>query len=98
MTAARADRPSFGCGAQSELTYFGRAYLVEALNRSEDFVEAFDQAKIAVTRREKAGGFAPSEPQIRVGTRVLAALSRWQGNFIAGEPVPFFPAEENTPP
>ena len=98
MTAARADRPSFGCGAQSELTYFGRAYLVEALNRTEVFVEAFDLARKIVTRREKAEGFDPSDPQIRVGTRALAALSRWQGNFIAGDPVPFFPAPENTPP
>jgi hypothetical protein len=32
ITSARTDRTSFGCGTQSEITYFGRAFLSEALN------------------------------------------------------------------
>ncbi|WP_285518486.1 C13 family peptidase, partial [Thermolongibacillus altinsuensis] len=31
MTAARSDRSSFGCGTESDITYFGHAWLVDAL-------------------------------------------------------------------
>ena len=32
ITAARHDRPSFGCGVSSRITYFGEAFLAGALN------------------------------------------------------------------
>src|SRR5204862_49693 len=44
IAAARADRASFGCGAESEITYFGHAFLVDALNQTEDFNAAFGLA------------------------------------------------------
>ena len=35
ITSARADRTSFGCGADSDITYFGKAFLAEALNQHD---------------------------------------------------------------
>lgn len=81
ITAARADRSSFGCGAESELTYFGRAFLVEALNRTQSFVQAFELAQRRVARMEKAEDFDPSEPQIDIGTQIEAKLAAWESTL-----------------
>lgn len=56
LTAARADRPSFGCGNTSNATYFGQAWLIDAMNQVADPVAAFDAAKVAITAREKEDG------------------------------------------
>ena len=45
ITAARADRTSFGCGTQSEITDFGRAFFVDGLNHNDSFEAAFDEAR-----------------------------------------------------
>ncbi len=47
VTAARSDRASFGCGTQSAITDFGRAFFVDGLNQTASFAEAF-----AVARKE----------------------------------------------
>ncbi|SHL11411.1 C13 family peptidase [Phytopseudomonas punonensis] len=64
MTAARADRVSFGCSEEAEFTYFGRALFAEALQQTDDLEQAFKLASAAVAAREKADGFEASEPQI----------------------------------
>jgi hypothetical protein len=91
FTAARADRPSFGCGPDSDITFFGRAWLAEALNETPDFVDAFERAKVAIARREKAAGYDPSEPQVARSTAVEAQLARWREGVAAGPPVTFEP-------
>ncbi len=88
IAAARHDRPSFGCGVDSELTYFGRAWLVEGLNRKPDFIAAFEHAQSAVARRERADDFPPSLPQIAVGTRIRHHLERWQAALPQNAPLP----------
>lgn len=93
ITAARADRPSFGCGAESDITYFGRAFLVEALNQTQDFSEAFKLARKAVTRREKSEEFQPSYPQISVGASAAQALQQWQATLPVGVPTVAFAAD-----
>ncbi|PXC04598.1 peptidase C13, partial [Pseudomonas aeruginosa] len=45
LTAARADRVSFGCSDDADFTYFGRALLANALNRTDDLSKAFELAK-----------------------------------------------------
>ncbi|ABC28661.1 conserved hypothetical protein [Hahella chejuensis KCTC 2396] len=77
ITAARSDRTSFGCSDDAEYTYFGRAFLVESLTQTPSFVAAFDKARDLVSRWEKRDGFTPSEPQIRVGEKVLQQLVQW---------------------
>lgn len=75
IMAARPDRPSFGCKDGNRWTYFGEAFFRDALAREADPRRAFALAKSIVTRREKAEGFTPSEPQIAGGGRVAARLA-----------------------
>ena len=91
FTASRADRPSFGCGPDSDITFFGRAWLTEALNETSDFVDAFERAKVAIARREKAAGYDPSEPQVARNAAVEAQLARWREGIAPGPAVPFDP-------
>ena len=91
MTASNASQPSFGCGADSDITYFGQAYLVEALNQTHDFVKAFEIAERSVGEREIRMGFEPSKPQISAGSDALLQIRAWKKQIEPGEPVPFFP-------
>lgn len=71
MTAARADRVSFGCSEEADFTYFGRALFAEALQQTDDLQRAFELASAAVAEREQTDGFEPSEPQIWAPPAVL---------------------------
>lgn len=89
ITAARHDRPSFGCGVSSRITYFGEAFLAGALNQTADFAEAFRLATHRVTAMEKADRFRPSHPQMAGGEDVLPWLHAWQASFTVGPPLPY---------
>ena len=93
LMAARRDRPSFGCGNDSVATYFGRAWLVDGLNATLDFAEAFAQASRAIEARETAEGRLPSQPQLRRGERIAATLAEWREGFTPGPAVPYPHAE-----
>jgi len=92
LTAARHDRPSFGCGSASDITWFGQALLVEALNQTTDFFDAFRRARAAIRAREREEGERPSYPQISRGAAIGAQLERWRTSFTPGPLVPFKPA------
>lgn len=79
VTAAAADRTSFGCADENDFTYFGRAYF-DALGATDSFVDAFDAAKKEVAKREASEHETPSHPQISVGTAIRAKLDA----FVAG--------------
>jgi len=83
ITAARPDRTSFGCSDDADMTYFGRAYFAEALQRTDDFVEAFDLASQYVHQWETEAEFTPSEPQIYIGEAIKEKLI--QSGRIKGE-------------
>lgn len=70
MTAAAADRVSFGCGHDGPFTYFGRALIGEAMQTEFSFHPAFDVAAKAIARRERAEGFTPSRPQFYAGAAI----------------------------
>lgn len=74
ITAAAADRPSFGCEDRATWTYFGDAFFNRALRAESRLEDAFAQAKAFVTRRERQEGFEPSDPQMAGGARVLERL------------------------
>jgi hypothetical protein len=76
VTAASRDRSSFGCGDQTEFTYFGAAYFVNALNHTASFIDAFGDARADIEAREKAEGKVPSEPQIHVGPAIVPKLKQ----------------------
>ncbi|HZX33073.1 MAG TPA: C13 family peptidase [Rhodocyclaceae bacterium] len=44
ITAARADRRSFGCADENDFTYFGRAFFKESLPATDSFENAFAKA------------------------------------------------------
>ena len=89
LAAAHRNRPSFGCGPDSDATYFGRALLIEALNETTDFVAAFETAKVRIAERENAEGFRPSRPQIQIGKQILPRLQAWQMQLVPGPKVPY---------
>jgi hypothetical protein len=75
MTAAAADKPSFGCGAQSDFTYFGKAVLDEQLRKNTySFEQAFKKAIPVIRSRETAQGFDFSDPRILVGEKISPIL------------------------
>ena len=93
LTAARRDRPSFGCGNDSVATYFGRAWLVDGLNQTVDFVQAFEQARAAIAKREQDEALQPSLPQINRGSRIEGRLAAWRAGFTPGPALPYPHAE-----
>jgi len=78
ISAARADRTSFGCSDGAEFTYFGRAFFQRALNETQSFTEAYAIARKLVAEWEKSEGRTGSEPQIVVGRQIEAHLARWR--------------------
>lgn len=91
ITAARSDRTSFGCGSDSEITWFGKAYLTEALNQTTDFRAAFELARKQISSWEREADFLPSKPQISEGSLIGAKLQQLQAQLPTAPPVPFVP-------
>src|SRR5829696_379843 len=71
ITAAAADRSSFGCEDRATWTYFGEAFFNQALKRASTLEAAFSEARQIVTARELHEGFQPSNPQMAGGAEVL---------------------------
>jgi len=89
ITASRADRSSFGCGTKSDITDFGRAFFVEALNHSASFSEAFAEANRDIDAWETRDAQPHSLPQITTTPAIEAALKAWRESIKLGPAVPF---------
>jgi hypothetical protein len=74
ITAAAADKPSFGCRDGATWTYFGDAFFNRAMRGETRLDAAFEKARALVTERERREGFDPSNPQIAGGSLVLERL------------------------
>jgi hypothetical protein len=74
ITAAAADKPSFGCRDGATWTYFGDAFFNKALRGNARLDAAFERARSLVTHREKREGFDSSNPQMAGGSQVLERL------------------------
>ncbi|HEY8048104.1 MAG TPA: C13 family peptidase [Ramlibacter sp.] len=76
MTASDATHTSYGCGALSRLTFFGRAVFDQQLRRTHSLEDAFKAAMPQIRKREesvgKDDGF--SDPQILVGDKIRPVL------------------------
>jgi hypothetical protein len=92
ITAARADRASFGCGTQSAITDFGRAFFVEGLNDAASFTAAFAEARKRIDERESKAGEKHSQPQIVSTPLIEERLKAWRDGIQLGPRVPFEPA------
>jgi hypothetical protein len=75
MTASDAESTSFGCADERDLTYFGEAFLRDALPNARSLEEAFEQARSAIVRREKMETLNQSNPQIFVGDAIREKLA-----------------------
>jgi hypothetical protein len=78
LTAARRDRPSFGCGADEQYPWFDGCVL-ETLPISPDFLALAANARACVSRKEAEAGIEhPSEPQLFVGPEMQMRLPTLQ--------------------
>jgi len=67
VTAASADRTSFGCQADMDWTFFGDAMINHALRKPEPFAQAATEAQALIGGWEGQGKLTPSQPQVWVG-------------------------------
>jgi hypothetical protein len=85
MTAADAKHTSFGCGDDSEYTYFSRALFDEALRQTHSFADAFVMARAWIREREVREGLDPSNPQMSMGAALAQKLPVLQRRLAGGE-------------
>jgi hypothetical protein len=76
LTAAAADRTSFGCSDDRDLTYFGEAFYRDALPRAKTLQDAFALTRAAIAKRELAEHVTASDPQGYFGEQIERLLSR----------------------
>src|SRR5476649_2761712 len=74
ITAAAANRCSFGCATGAEWTYFGKGYFLDALPKQKKFIPAFYDARNLVGAREIWDQMPPSQPQISIGSNIVRVL------------------------
>jgi hypothetical protein len=76
ITAAAADRTSFGCSDDRDLTYFGEAFYRDALPRAKSLQDAFALTRSAIAAREQVEKVTASDPQAYFGARIEQLLSQ----------------------
>ncbi len=72
LTAARADRSSFGCGAGEDLAYYDKCLLASLDARPVGWAAAVAETERCVARLEAAEHERPSEPQSAIGAAAAA--------------------------
>jgi hypothetical protein len=75
IAAAAADRTSFGCSNDRDLTYFGEAFYRDALPTARSLRDAFDNAKKAIAARERREHVDASNPQAYFGKAMEEKLA-----------------------
>jgi len=75
ITASAADRTSFGCSNDRDLTYFGEAFYRDALPGARSLRDAFDTAKAAIAARESREHVDASKPQAYFGKAMEEKLA-----------------------
>lgn len=81
ITAAAADRSSFGCTPSNDWTYFGDAFVNRSLRRPQPLADAFDQAQTKIAQWESEIAMTPSEPQIAIGRQAGSWLDALEGRM-----------------
>lgn len=86
ITAAARDSTSYGCGRNSELTFFGKALFDEELRHTLSFEDALLAAKPRIHQREVHAGKSdgPSNPQMRVGSGFRTHWEEWTKHRVSG--------------
>ena len=73
LTAARANRPSFGCGADFDFTVYDQC-LLAAMTPGTLWRDAYDQIRRCVRARERDEDFPASGPQAWFGVKMRDAV------------------------
>jgi Peptidase C13 family len=73
LTAAAADKPSFGCQSHNDWTFFGDALVNRALRKRQVLTAAAREAQATIAAWESARKLDPSQPQVSIGSGV----ARW---------------------
>jgi hypothetical protein len=76
FTSAAADRASFGCSDDRDLTEFGEAFIRNAVPGALSLAAAFDRAKAALAAEERRRNVPASLPQARIGAAISAHWAR----------------------
>ncbi len=66
-TASAADRPSFGCAAENDWTFFGDAIVNRALRKPQSLLHSVNEASALVLQWEIELALQPSSPQATFG-------------------------------
>jgi hypothetical protein len=74
FTAASAERPSFGCMAENDWTFFGDAMINHALRKPQSLDDASGEARRTIAGWEAGANLTPSNPQVSIGSAVSAWL------------------------
>ena len=74
IAAAAADRTSFGCSDDRDLTYFGEAFYRDSIPAATDLQTAFQKASAEIAEREKKEKKTASNPQAYFGRALVEHL------------------------
>lgn len=75
LTAASSDRPSFGCKADNDWTFFGDALINHALRKPQPLAAAAAEAQATIGKWEGDARLDPSNPQTSIGGDVAKWLA-----------------------
>ncbi|AJQ93254.1 C13 family peptidase [Gynuella sunshinyii] len=81
ITAAAADKTSFGCSNDNYMTYFGEAFFIDAFDMQHSLTDIFEKAKQVVDNREQQQELNSSDPQISLSETVLNTYEQWRARF-----------------
>ncbi len=76
MTAASSEKPSFGCRAENDWTFFGDALINNAMRQPSPSPDAFAAARGLISQWEVGERLDPSNPQIDIGTGARVWLDK----------------------
>ena len=74
-TAASSMKSSFGCAAGNDWTFFGYAFVNQAMRQPDTFERQFRRAWVTILGWEQKAGYDPSSPQISVGSETASWLA-----------------------
>lgn len=75
FTAASSERPSFGCMAENDWTFFGDAMINHGLRKPQPLEKASDEARGLIGEWEGGASLQPSNPQVSIGDKVSTWLT-----------------------
>ncbi|NML06907.1 C13 family peptidase [Sphingomonas sp. G-3-2-10] len=89
FTAASDSRPSFGCMAENDWTFFGDAMINHGMRKPQSLAEAGKEAHGLITQWEAGARLQPSNPQVSIGANVETWLKPLEARIpkLATQPV-----------